>query len=148
MKLNKLGMIKGGVCEGIFTKRSERERGACMAIDWLLNHNCIEMCKGKYKIVKVPKKLDALRWVINNVWKLWGTDAEIGWRRMIIDIAIPLCKSGKEFSLKWLKKQADDLAAHEFALASTIRNKRITMDHIHYDSLYHKWRRQLRKKGE
>jgi len=137
LQITKLGIIKGGNCEKWFKARSNREVGVRMAIDWLLNHNCININKGMCKIVKVPTKLHSLKWVINFCN---SSDIEIGWRRFISEIAIPLYKKGKEFKLTQLKKWGADKAALEFALMASIKNYEMIYSVPHRDELYKKWK--------
>ncbi len=114
-------MIKGGLCEERFKARGKRERGSKMAIDWLLYHNCIEIKRGWCRIIKVPRKIYSFRWPIDNICKLYGGDAEIGWRRFIRDIAIPLCKKKTKFRLSKLKTWGVDQAAKEFAVVLAVK---------------------------
>lgn len=137
LKITKLGIIKGGNCEKWFKARSNRERGVRMAIDWLLNHNCIEISKGWCKIVKVPVRLYS-RWVIKHCS---SCDVEIGWRRFISEIARPLCKKGESFRLTKLKRWGADKAALEFAFTATVRNREMSYNKPHYDGIYKRWRK-------
>lgn len=116
-RLNKLGMIKGGVCEGIFKQRRHREKGVRRAWLWLTYHKCTVNNNGWLKIIKIPNKLTDLQWVIDNVCVPYGGDAEIGWRRFMQDVATPLL-NGKSFRLKWMKKWITDLASFEMGLSS------------------------------
>ena len=119
--LTKLGMIKGGLCEGRFKARQKRERGTELAINWLLYHNCIEIKGGWCRVIKVPGKLHSFRWPIDNICKLYGGEAEIGWRRFISDIALPLYKKKTKFRLSKLQTWGADQAAKEFAIKFAIR---------------------------
>lgn len=137
LKITKLGIIKGGNCEKWFKSRSNRECGVRMAIDWLLNHNCIEIRKGWCKIIKVPTKLYSLRWVIKFCHSV---DIEIGWRRFISEIARPLCEKGEKFRLTQLKKWDADKAALQFALTSTFKHHKMCYSKPHRDEIYKKWK--------
>ena len=139
--ITKLGIIKGGNCEKWFKSRSQREIGVRMAIDWLLNHNCIDIHKGWCRIVKIPAKLYS-RWVIKHCS---SCDIEIGWRRFISEIAKPLFEEGKKFKLTQLKKWGANKAALEFAVTSTIRSREMSYNKPHYDSIYKKWKPQENK---
>ncbi len=141
LQITRLGIIKGGNCERWFKARSKREYGVRLAIDWLLNHNCITISKGWCKIVKLPLKLLALRWVIDNVCHLYGGDVEIGWRRFISEIARPLYKKGEKFRLTHLKKWGADKAALEFAVTSTFKHHKLCYAKPHRDEIYKKWQK-------
>ncbi len=138
-RITKLGIRKGGGCEKMFKCRRKRERGVELAIDWLLNNNCIDIKKGWCKITKMPEKVCSFRWPIDNICVPYGGDAEIGWRRFMQDLATPLFKSGEKFRLSTLKKWANDLAALEFAFSGTFKQMKISLCQPHADSLYHKW---------
>ncbi len=151
IKLNKLGMIKGGDCEKRFKARKKRERGAALAIDWLLYHNCIEIKGGWCRIINIPKKIVSFRWPIDNVMKLHGGEAELGWRRFISDIALPLFRKKTKFRLSKLQTWGADQAAKEFAVALAIR--RLTGEGLSMlstgkppqDALYKDW---LKEEGK
>lgn len=115
--INKFGMFKGGVCESIFKQRQGREKGTRLAWNWLLDNKCVEVNRGWYKIIKLPKKLRSFCWPIDSICKVHGGDAEIGWRRFISDIAAQLLNK-KSFRLKWMEKWIVDLASFEIALGS------------------------------
>lgn len=138
LKITKLGIIKGGNCEKWFKARSNRERGVRMAIDYLLNHNCIEIIKSMCKIVKVPKQFSSMNWVIKHCS---SCDIEIGWRRFVSEIARPLLESGEKFKLSTLKRWGADKAALEFAFTATIRNRGMSYSKPHYGGIYKKWRK-------
>ena len=140
--ITKLGIIKGGNCEKWFKARSQREAGVRMAIDWLLNHNCIDIHKGLCKIVKIPTKLYSLKWVIR---LCKSGDIEIGWRRFISEIARPLAKEGKRFRLAQLKKWGANKAALEFAFTASVRNRKMSYSKPHRDEIYKKWKPQENK---
>ena len=139
LQITELGIIKGGNCEKIFKQRSDRERGTRIAIDWLLNNNCIEICKGWCKITKVPNKILSMWWVIDNICKVYGGDAEIGWHRFIQDIAVPLHKTGKKFRLIQLKRWGANEAAMEFAFSASVKNHLMCYAKPHHDGVYKKW---------
>lgn len=135
--ITELGIIKGGNCEKWFKRRSERERGVRMAIDYLLNHDCIEIIKGMCKIISIPKKFWSMKWVIKHCS---SCDVEIGWRRFISDIARPLLESQKKFKLSTLKRWGADKASLEFAFTQTFKNKKFCYSHPHCDEIYKKWK--------
>ncbi len=136
LQITKLGIIRGGNCEKWFKNRSQRELGVRMAIDYLLNHNCIDIHDGMCKIVKVPPRLCSLRWVIKHCG---ACDIEIGWRRFISEIAIPLRREGKSFRLTQLKKWGADKAALQFALTRSIKKHKMSYSKPHLDEIYKKW---------
>ncbi len=136
LQITKLGIIKGGNCEKWFKSRSQRELGVKMAINYLLNHNCIDIHNGMCKIVKVPPRLYSMRWVIQHCG---ACDIEIGWRRFISEIARPLQEDGKSFRLSTLKKWGVDKAALEFAITSTFKNHKMSYSKPHADEIYKKW---------
>ena len=137
LQITNLGIIKNGNCEKRFKSRSKRERGVRMAIDWLLNHNCIDIRKGWCKIVKVPTKLYSLKWVIKHCQ---GCDIEIGWCRFITEIAKPVFEKGTKFRLARLKKWGADKAALEFALTASVRQHEMSYSKPHQDEIYKKWK--------
>ena len=113
-------MIKGGDCEKRFKARHKREKGAELAINWLLYHNCIEIKGGWCKIIKIPRKIVSFRWPIDNICKVYGGDAELGWRRFISDIALPLYRKKTKFRLSKLQTWGADKAAQEVAVKIAI----------------------------
>ena len=136
--ITKLGIIKGGGCEKIFKARRKRERGAELAINWLLNHGCIDINKGWCKIIKMPKCVRGFRWVID-VCKVHGGDAEIGWRRFMQDVAQPVFDSGKKFRVSKLHEWGATVASMEFSFSGTFTQSKIALTKPHLDSIYKKW---------
>ncbi len=139
LQITKLGIIKGGNCEKWFKRRSLREQGVRMAIDYLLNHNCIEIQKGLCQIVKIPPRFFKMRWVIQHCS---SCDIEIGWRRFVSEIAVPLQESGRKVRLSTFKKWGADKAALEFALTSTFSNRKMSYSKPHADEIYQKWSKE------
>ena len=139
MQITKLGIIKGGNCEKWFKRRSARELGVRNAIDYLLNHNCIEIQNSWCKIVKIPPRFFKMRWVIQHCS---SCDVEIGWRRFVSDIAVPLEKSGTKFRLSTLKRWGANKAALEFALMTTFKKHKISYSKPHADSIYQEWKKE------
>lgn len=115
MKLNSLGMIKGGVCEKLFQRRTLREQGSRIAWEWLNKNKCIRVKNGWYKITKLPQKAFALRYVIN---QCHNGDIEIGWRRFMTDVADQLYKQHRRFRLRWMQKWIEDIASFELGARS------------------------------
>lgn len=142
LKITKLGIIKGGNCEKWFKSRSLRERGVRMAIDYLLNHNCIEIIKGMCKIVRIPKQFSIMNWVIKHCS---SCDIEIGWRRFVTEIARPLFETQEKFRLSTLKRWGADKASLEFALTSTFKHHKMCYSKPHRDEIYKKWKPQENK---
>lgn len=118
--IGKLGIIKGGACEKRFQAKAKRERGVDIAMQYLIDNKCIITNHGWSQIVRIPSTATNMRWIIRNVCKLWGGDVEIGWRRFIQEIAIPLYDSKKKFRMSHLKKWGQYTARSEFSLGSTI----------------------------
>ncbi len=118
VEIGKLGIIKGGVCEGIFRNRKQREIGTISAVNWLLDNKCISIHKGWCQVVKFPQCLQNTNWVIKQCSGR-GANYELGWRRFVGDIALPLYKSGKKFRLSTLKGWGANLAAFEFGIGTT-----------------------------
>lgn len=146
LKINKLGMIEGGVCEWLFKTRRKRDKGTKLAVDWLLYNNCIEIKRGWCRITNIPKKLYSFRWPIDNICKIYGGDAEIGWRRFISDIAIPIYKKKTKFRLSKLETWGADAAAREYAVKVAVRrltgsesSDAIPDGKPHQDALYKDW---------
>ncbi len=143
--VNKLGMIKGGLCEQRFKARRKRERGVVLAINWLLYNNCIEIKGGWCRIISVPRKIYSFRWPIDNIMKLHGGDAELGWRRFISEIALPLYRKKTKFRLSKLGTWGADKVAQEFVVKSAARRmlNESTADLIDgrppQDALYKDW---------
>ncbi len=144
-------MIKGGLCEERFRARRKRERGSELAVNWLLYNNCIEIKGGWCRIIKVPRKIYSFRWPIDNIMKLHGGDAEIGWHRFISEIALPLYRKKTKFRLSKLQTWGADQAAKEFAVKLAV--KRLTDGNVGLletgkppqDALYKDW---LKEEGK
>jgi hypothetical protein len=122
IQITELGIIKGGNCEKMFKNRNQREKGTADAVNWLLHNDCMNIFKGWCQIVKFPKRLQNMRWVIRQCSGK-PTDYELGWRRFMSDIALPLYRSKKKFRLSQLKKWGADLAALEFVLTKLSYSK-------------------------
>lgn len=111
MEFTKYGTIKGGVCEKIHKGRSEREAGARLYLSRLEESRGIKWVRGWGRIVKT------LRIPRRQVWKIGarlGGEVEVGWYRFEMDIAIPLCKSGKAFRKNSLDKWIDTACGYQF----------------------------------
>lgn len=152
IKLNKLGMIKGGDCEIRFRARRNQEKGVKLAVDWLVYNNCIEIKRGWCRIIKIPKKLYSYHWPIDNICKEYGSGAELGWRRFISHIARPLHKKKTKFRLFKLETWGEDAVARKFAVALALRRLTgkslagLTDGKPHQDVLYKEWLQE--EKGE
>ena len=137
--ITKLGIIKGGGCEKIFKARRNRERGADLAVNWLLNHGCVNINKGWCQIIKMPKCVRQLKWVIKNVCHIYGGDAEIGWRRFMQDVAQPTFESKEKFRVSKLQEWGATIASMEFSFSGTFKNSKISLTKPHADAIYQKW---------
>lgn len=138
LQITKLGIIKGGECEKIFRRRSKREKGATIAVNWLLNNGYIRILKGWCKVTKMPNH--GMRWVIEHVGKPYGGDTEIGWHRFMQDVARPLFESGRSFRVRDLANWGAEISSLEFALAKTFKQAKITLTKPHLDSIYKQWK--------
>lgn len=106
-RYRKSGVIKGGNCDGRHKARLARRRGVDLAWQWLQDKGCVTFYQGKHRIKEVPntpsiKKLFAMCGRNGNV--------EIGFRRLLQDLAAPLCVERLRFTPqqmgKWLERCA------------------------------------------
>lgn len=156
MEMNSLGMIKGGVCEEIFKRRGRRESGARLAWDWLVKYKCVGVKNGWYKIIRLPRSVSSLRFVIN---KCHNGDKEIGWRRFISDVIKQLFDDHRKFRLAWMQRWIEDIASFEFG-GGTVGGEPLKPAHVfgcgesravygytrpHQPHLYKKYRALKRK---
>lgn len=156
IKITKLGIIKGGVCERAFKERRQREQGARLHWDWLLSHNCVKVKNGWYRIIKECNK--SWRWAAKNIGRLYGADTEIGWLRFKQDIVPQLFKNKRSFRLKWMEKWIYDIASFELGMCSK-DSEPLTEAHAlgagesrtiigyappHQPELYKKWNRRAK----
>ena len=128
-----LGIIKGGVCEGIFKMRKERERGGEMCWEDAIREKCVSYKNGWYRMKKKPK------------FRGWGeygaANYEIGAFRMLDDVFPIIIKNKQSFRLKWMKLWIKDIASFEFAISgkTPFQIDRAGYVKPHQDFIYKKW---------
>ena len=108
MVITKLGIIKGGLCEGLFKMRKQREDGCQLAWDAAIEEGCVSINKGWFKVNKLPK--------YRKYGEYGSANHEIGFYRMINDVLSTLIKTKQKFRHKWLKKWILDIASFEFGV--------------------------------
>ena len=133
VEITDLGIIKGGVCEGLFKMRKQRESGCQLAWDATITEGCVSISKGWFKVNKLPK--------YRKYGEYGSANHEIGFYRMMNDVLATLIRTKQKFRHKWMEKWILDIASFEFGVQMedpfTVKAAGYAKPHL--DETYQKW---------
>ena len=127
MRITRLGIIKGGVAEGMFRRRSSRATGSRMCWNDFKNQGLVVNNHGWLRLKRGLKRPPFGHYA--------GGDSEIGYLRLEQDVANQLIRDNRAFRLKWMLLWIDEVAAYEFMMGQGYKG-------IHLDHIYQQWFRE------
>ena len=146
-KLSQDGYFIGGECDKIHRARAARERGGGIAIGWLLDIGAIRHRGGGwYRFTKRPTKKEAATgWREKEKIAGDGTEARIGFYRVVQEMAELFRNENKAFRMSFLKQCVLDMASFEFGMRSSkgpFGPFQAGFLKPHHDALYQKRKRR------